>query len=510
LVDAVDDIPECVEHDTAGATSPVEEPDSEDAVSVKQSGDAEEHPDDVPVSGGETDALLDGPQTSLKDADDEQAEADAPATLRHIDTILVSSPHYTQVSLDPLEQPEVGAGDILESVEHTEAVEQFMFTVHEGSVADVAAVDDSNAVVPPSDLSKEGEEEEEKDVKCPKEVGLLVSDVVHKVTPPSTSPHHNPRHTASSSSYTDDNLRHLYERMLETKRSPDPDAIPPLRRWVAREMRAAAFDGRYDQGAQLETAELMLEDFVTTNESGYLREQRRLHAARRLADWRARYEKTVQVYADKIAGWRQSQSERGIELAELHRRQVENFEHQWADPNFLLQFNKPSPRALSLRQIEQNLAFAKQFNQAKLIKIEADRLEKQEAIFARKRAIMVMKQEFIVLEAKQQKEVECLHEFTKRTLIVMEQARDGALASMNLVIQRLAGIANPETERAKRKSALYQPQGSPRMPRPMRNVHSGRALKPRTLGLAGIQVKQFIKVKKVYGGSKNESRMETV
>jgi hypothetical protein len=508
LPEAVDYTPDALEQDTVGPRSPAQGPDAEEVlVSVEAEDDAQEHPGDIPVSVQKAEALLAGRLVSLEKHRDEQTEANAPHSLSQIDNIPIFPPDDTQVSLYPVEQPKEEADNIRESVEQPEAVEQPVFEIDRQSVADEVgtAVEHSDAVVPIPELS-----EEEEEAQYSEEVGLLVCDVVHEVTPPSTSPRGNPRHISSSPPYTDDDLHHLYERMMRTKRSPDPSAIPPLRRWVAREMRAAAFDGRYDQGARLEMAELMLEDFVMSDQSGYLREQHRLHAVKRLAEWRSRYERTVREYAEKIAGWRQSQSERAVELEELHRQQIELFERQWADPSFLMQFNKPSPHVLSLRQIEQNLAFAKQFHRAKTLKIEATRLEKQEAILARQRAIMVMKQEFVVLEAKQQREVECLNEFTKRIQIAMEQKRDGVLAAMDLVIQRLSGIVNPRKERERTKAAMYRQQGPPPMPRPMRNVDSGRTLKPRTLELTGIQMRQFIKVKKAPRRPMSEQAAETV
>jgi hypothetical protein len=194
------------------------------------------------------------------------------------------------------------------------------------------------------------------------------------------------------------------------------------------------------------------------------------------------------------SGIRQDQHFRLSELEEAHKHQVEEFERRWADPSHLVQFNKPSPEYLVLRTTESNLFKSKQLQRAQMVKAEADALEQQETLAAQARAVAAMRAEYEILAAKQKRELDCFHEFTTRVSDVIEKDREGALQPLHRLSDRLTAVVSARTPRVRKNQFATPP--APPTPRAIPGFLSGRPLQPRTLGIGGIQVRQFIKVRR--------------
>jgi hypothetical protein len=281
--------------------------------------------------------------------------------------------------------------------------------------------------------------------------------------------------------------------MVKTKQPPEARALAPLREWISEEMRSAVLETQYDRARELENAEAMIEGFLN-GDSTQQREQRRAKAAEKLAVTKERSQSITNTWSDKIERWRGEQNTRLLELEEAHRQQLEEFERRWEDPVYLLQFNKPSPQVLGLRHTQANLAMLKQFEHAQRVKAQADRLERQETISARNRAITTMRLEYDFLVSKQRKEIECLREYTNRIVDVMEQDKNRELQPFRRISDRLTDFLNTHPPRERKKE--FVPTPIPPSPRPLHGILPAQSLHPHTLKLAGIQVRQHIKVTK--------------
>jgi hypothetical protein len=295
----------------------------------------------------------------------------------------------------------------------------------------------------------------------------------------------NPR-IAHTTVYSDDELRHMYEHMVRTKRAPDAAAVAPMRGWVESQMRAAAIETRYDVAAKLEEADAMLEGFLCHDDGPLVQERRRKAAAEKLAVMKEKVRVTNEQWTQKIEAWHADQARRLNALEYSHDQQLAEFERRWADPACLMQFSKPSGRALSLRQVEVGLAMAKNFRDAQIVKRSADRLEHQEAVAARQRAIASVRTEYETLQVRQKKEIECFQEFTKRVTSVMEMDRDREIAPIKMVCERLVTVINRPPAEPKKVVTRSSP----------RPLHGIKSTRPRALPLAGIQVRQHIRIKK--------------
>jgi hypothetical protein len=207
-----------------------------------------------------------------------------------------------------------------------------------------------------------------------------------------------------------------------------------------------------------------------------------------------------------MAVCKELEKRRIAELDAMHVRQIEEFERQWGDPDFLITFTKPSPRLIFLRNSERNLAMFQEFDRARRVKAEADMLQKLEEALAKQRAIVAMKSEFHTLKIRQKREMDCLLEYSKQRQARLEQERNVALLPMEQIVHRLSsGLDRPK--HVKKKNDLVGDEG--RHSRRRVRVHAELKGNPtRALGLAGIPVRKYVKVTTDCGETKNQRRKE--
>jgi hypothetical protein len=184
-----------------------------------------------------------------------------------------------------------------------------------------------------------------------------------------------------------------------------------------------------------------------------------------------------------------------VELAEAHRARMEEFECEWASESAVSAFAKPSGRALNLRRIQENLALLRDFESGKIMKKEADRLERREAERARELAIEAMKTEYANLAEQQQREMERLHAFRTRQTVAVERHRDAEIEPLRLVCGPLAAVAAvPPPVRERKDGLAWTEPTSPIARKPM--AKPGELRRSESLQVRALQPRQFIKVEK--------------
>jgi hypothetical protein len=285
--------------------------------------------------------------------------------------------------------------------------------------------------------------------------------------------------------------------MLKSKKYPDVAAVPSLRAFVASEMRAAAFDGRYDYGTKLEVADEMMDELGSEDERAISREQRRVAASERLTIIKQRLADATQEWNDRLNRLRQDHGDRVYELENSHRSEVEKFEKQWQEGEFRLEYSKPSPTLINLRFTERQLALMKQFEKAKMLRGEAERKEKDEASCGRQRAIATMKIEFENMDARQKREMECLLLNSKRHMEVTEAERDKELKPLQILVERLTPQASPAKIRDRKKEGVWLDETVPNPVRPIWPMQrAGTITSTYSLEIQGITMRKHIKLKK--------------
>jgi hypothetical protein len=336
----------------------------------------------------------------------------------------------------------------------------------------------------------------------------LITEVPQAVRPPNSQrktarrfPPVPPRDEVSE--YSSEDLRRLFETMMTTRRCPKLTAISALRLWIARELQVAVEQCRYEYGEELRDGDEMLVGFMSSDERHVERDKRRQDAVDRCVQVREQLGEAARELEDRIVHWRGSQEQRLVELREVQRREVEDFEHEWQDLK-LLQYNKASPRLIALRKTERRMAIFKQFEGARRVKAEADALEREELAEAQRRAVAAIRIGYQNLMVKQKREMDCLLQYTQRSVDSFEKTRDAHIRRMEQMVGRMT-LESSQQKPPERKKEWRGDAAFPQVSRPVRILDIATSWNPaRGLGLPAIQVRQYIKVPKTAGQTKKK------
>lgn len=125
-------------------------------------------------------------------------------------------------------------------------------------------------------------------------------------------------------------------------------------------------------------------------------------------------------YNERIAAIKQNEQSKIDKLLEQQEQEREQFEADCHRPEFLQRFSKPSTKLLHLRRIQKSLALAHKFDEAKSVKLEGDRLQREETIEAQHRAIQHIKKTYAQLIDRQQQQLDCAMLFGQRKVRTVE------------------------------------------------------------------------------------------
>lgn len=318
-----------------------------------------------------------------------------------------------------------------------------------------------------------------------------------------SSPRHSPVRYAQTqpvayrnsiaSDYNKEDIERAIEEMLTHNKVPDQDDIPSIRLYLEDETREAALTQQYEQGAKLERASQLLDQLTATDDNALSIEKKQEEARKRHEIAKQNYDKLVKEWDERIAQSRQYQQEKITELENEHKNEIEKFEEQWAQPENMLEYNKPSSQLIRLRTTEQNLALQKQFDRAKAVKLQADKLQKEEIDEAKRKAVADMKLAYQVMDQRQKREMECLLQRTQANIEYLEKERNKVITPMHSIVQRHQENSRPKTARSRGIRASCDDL-SKSSPRPIRTKIPATTIRPALqLGLSGINVRDYIK-----------------
>ena len=231
-------------------------------------------------------------------------------------------------------------------------------------------------------------------------------------------------------------------QMLQHKRFPDPAMSAPLNNYLESKMKDCVMNGDYDKANSYQNLQQFLESYVDYEPQMKSRELQENRNLTKLEQAKQNYKNLERRYQVIIKNATAENMQREQNLLEEQEREIEAFEQHWKQPEILYPFTKPSPQLLYLRQTETHFALAKSFDRAKMIKQQADRLQRQETREARERAKRSMKMAYSKIEARHQRELECLRTRSETIIRTIESERDKKLAVSRQVIERLenAGV----------------------------------------------------------------------
>ena len=125
------------------------------------------------------------------------------------------------------------------------------------------------------------------------------------------------------------------------------------------------------------------------------------------------------------------------ELKQKHAEELDEFSKKWADPSFLRQYNKPSSKLLQLREMERARAVSKLYQQAKEVKLAADKLQQEETNVAQAKIAAQMRIDKKKLLDKQQKEINRNQQHKEKVIFSYQQERDKSTLPLVTAIQQI-------------------------------------------------------------------------
>ncbi|KAK8896191.1 hypothetical protein M9Y10_014086 [Tritrichomonas musculus] len=144
-------------------------------------------------------------------------------------------------------------------------------------------------------------------------------------------------------------------------------------------------------------------------------------------------------YDNKIKEVEESFSNLRKQMNDRHKQERTNFTEHWKDPKILLEYSKPSPYLLQLRELERRKALLNDFKGALEMKKQGDALEKKETTEAQKRAKKAMEIMGEQLIKQQLKEEEMLNENERKRM-------EDIQAKRSIIIQPLVNIIKRDKE----------------------------------------------------------------
>lgn len=269
---------------------------------------------------------------------------------------------------------------------------------------------------------------------------------------------------------------------LKKNKFPDQHMSQDLDHYLEEKMEKCVINSQYSEAEQYENLQKFLESFVDYSPLERSRQIQLKENQTKLDRAKDRHEYVKKQYAEAIENAKQDQIRREEQLRQQHEKEIEELAKVWESPETLYPFQKPSPQLLYLRQNETHFALSKKFRRAKSFKVQADELQKRETLQARERITAAMKQAFLKLEAKQQKEIECLRQRGYTQIRDLETERDKKLYTSMIVVRRLEN-AKPKDGTITRTSYRAKPLKG----------DSNMRSKMTTLDIGPVNVKSIVK-----------------
>lgn len=237
--------------------------------------------------------------------------------------------------------------------------------------------------------------------------------------------------------FTDEELQKSIEKMMKSKRAPRNELQHPMLNYITKRLPKAVDEQKYKEAQDLEQASKMLRQFMDPK-SGYFREcQKRQDEKEKYANIKVRLQEAKKQWDAKMKDQEQQKEARIKELQTRHKQECIDFQEEWAQPEYIQPFHKPSAALIQLKDAQKSYAKAKLFDRAEDAKKRAEELEKQEIEAARTKAIATMKLAFENLQERHDKEMECLMIKEKKETERIQHDRELAIRPIQIQMSKM-------------------------------------------------------------------------
>lgn len=217
----------------------------------------------------------------------------------------------------------------------------------------------------------------------------------------------------------------------------------------------------------------------------------------------------TQQYNTEIENYKNKRMKELQKIKESHEEQLQEFSNHWKNPKTMLEFAKPSPQLLNLRNIEKKQVILGDYQGAEIVRQRAVDLEKIETKNANNRAIAKMNVDYQNLLRKQQAEIDNFNKRTELQIQFFESQKNSSVAAISTQIR--LNSTDPPRHTRKRKISydqIYQkskarpkseieemePEITLATPRTFSKMMEIRSISQgRQLDLDGIDITQHIK-----------------
>ena len=307
--------------------------------------------------------------------------------------------------------------------------------------------------------------------------------------------------------YSPEELDRELDRFIKSGELPPYGMLKPIQQHISRRRVEAISNSQYEVGEKMNEAQrkikIAIEKQRTQEDANY--EERTTKD--RLEEAKAELKQAQNEKHQALERIQQMHDQKMDELLMRHKVEFDEFEKFWQNPKSFHDYNKPSMTLINLRAKEKNFALTNDFENAKIIKKRADRLEKEETERAQKKAYEGMKAQLKILEMRQQKEVEGLERLTKKQVLAATVKLDANILPIDMAVKKLERMkkepAVPKRQVVVSKSVLVTarslgssqddkpPVSTPRTMRRLANIRA--TAKSNTLELTPIDAAPLIK-----------------
>lgn len=328
--------------------------------------------------------------------------------------------------------------------------------------------------------SSEYESESEETERCTRsqqiksEVAATVDDIVRRVTDVESEnvlitaidntaePRESPKESQRAPKYAEEELAAALDAMLKRGKLPEFEMRPFVVTYAKEETIRTVINEDYERAAKIEKAIKEMMASLRRDEASLDCDQQTLLLKNQLAAAQEQQQSLQTEFEKRITELKDSENKRLDELYERHEAERKAFEEDWARPQAVKAFSKPSSSLLQIRRMQKTHALAHDFEQAIRLKAAGDEMQREESHKASKLAQASMKVAYATLIEKQERELDCFMANGHRKLSILESERDRKLkANENLRSQLETRIKNPKQPRKPRGSMVSSSLDSP-------------------------------------------------
>lgn len=242
--------------------------------------------------------------------------------------------------------------------------------------------------------------------------------------------------------YSDYELQEALDAMIKKRSLPEKPMRPSLIAYARRICAEKLMREEYDDAIEIDLAvDIMFTSLEEDKKSSHRNTQNE-GLNKRLQLTRQKKSEAEKCWNDKIEEQKKLNEAKYTELKKTHQEEKEAFIQEWNDPKTINMYSKPSAKLFQLRSQQKCLALVHDFEGAKIIKSEADLLEKRETADNLKKATRSMKKQYQQLLDRHEREESILSDTSKAAIDKLELDKSKEICSIEatetVLLQKIA------------------------------------------------------------------------